>query len=112
MGLSRQKIVYLRDLAQQALEGLPLNRLSRLDDDGVIATLTRVKGIGRWTAEMFLIFRLGRPDVLPVDDYGIRKAMQRAYRKRALPNADWMRRTAERQPAMKSAKNAAKTARM
>ena len=61
----------------------------------MIEALTAVKGIGRWTAEMFLMFRLGRPDVLPVDDFGIRKAMQRAYRKRALPKPDWMRRTAE-----------------
>ena len=94
-GLSRQKIGYLRDLAARAAEGLPLSRLRRLADDDVVGALTGVKGIGRWTAEMFLMFRLGRPDVLPVDDYGIRKAMQRAYRKRALPKPDWMRRTAE-----------------
>jgi 3-methyladenine DNA glycosylase/8-oxoguanine DNA glycosylase len=94
-GLSRQKIGYLRDLADQAADGLPLARLRRLADDDVVGALTGVKGIGRWTAEMFLMFRLGRPDVLPVDDYGIRKAMQRAYRKRALPKPDWMRRTAE-----------------
>jgi 3-methyladenine DNA glycosylase/8-oxoguanine DNA glycosylase len=66
-----------------------------MDDEGVIDALSSVKGIGRWTAEMYLMFRLGRPDVLPVDDYGIRKAMQRAYRKRALPKPDWMRRAAE-----------------
>jgi DNA-3-methyladenine glycosylase II len=94
-GLSRQKIGYLRDLTLRVQDGLPLHRVSRLPDEGVIEVLTRVKGIGRWTAEMFLIFRLGRLDVLPVDDYGIRKAMQRAYRKRALPEPDWMRRVAE-----------------
>ncbi|HXB53446.1 MAG TPA: DNA-3-methyladenine glycosylase [Vicinamibacteria bacterium] len=94
-GLSRQKIGYLRDLTSRAREGLPLGRISRLPDEAVIEALTAVKGIGRWTAEMFLIFRLGRLDVLPVDDYGIRKAMQKAYRKRALPKADWMRRQAE-----------------
>ena len=94
-GLSRQKIGYLRDLAEKAANGLPLGRLRRLADDDVVGALVGVKGIGRWTAEMFLMFRLGRPDVLPVDDYGIRKAMQRAYRKRALPKPDWMRRTAE-----------------
>ena len=94
-GLSRQKIGYLRDLAEKAANGLPLRRLRRLGDDDVVAALTGVKGIGRWTAEMFLMFRLGRLDVLPVDDYGIRKAMQRAYRKRALPKPEWMRRTAE-----------------
>jgi len=95
VGLSRQKIRYLRDLAEKVQDGLPLRRMSRLSDDEVIAALTKVKGIGRWTAEMFLIFRLGRLDVLPVDDYGIRKAMQRAYRMRALPKAGRMRRVAE-----------------
>jgi 3-methyladenine DNA glycosylase/8-oxoguanine DNA glycosylase len=94
-GLSRQKIGYLRDLSAKAANGLPLHRLGRLTDDEVVAALSGVKGIGRWTAEMFLIFRLGRLDVLPVDDYGIRKAMQRAYRKRTLPKPEWMRRRAE-----------------
>jgi DNA-3-methyladenine glycosylase II len=94
VGLSRQKIAYLRDLAEKAAKGLPLGRLPRLADDDVVDALVGVKGIGRWTAEMFLMFRLGRLDVLPVDDYGIRKAMQRAYRKRALPKPEWMRRTA------------------
>ncbi len=94
-GLSRQKIASLRDLAQKGAHWRHA-RLSRLDDEAVIETLTEVKGVGRWTAEMFLIFRLGRPDVLPVDDYGIRKAMQRAYRMRALPKPDRMRKVAER----------------
>jgi DNA-3-methyladenine glycosylase II len=94
-GLSRQKIGYLRDLAARVQDGLPLHRLSRLSDEQVILALTEVKGIGRWTAEMFLMFRLGRLDVLPVDDLGIQNAMQRAYRKRARPKADWMRATAE-----------------
>jgi 3-methyladenine DNA glycosylase/8-oxoguanine DNA glycosylase len=94
-GLSRQKIAYMRDLARKASDGLPLARLSRLPDETVIEVLTEVKGIGRWTAEMFLMFRLGRLDVLPADDYGVRKAMQKAWKKRALPNADWMRRVAE-----------------
>ena len=95
LGLSRQKSGYLRDLARRTLGGLPLGRLAGLSDDEVIATLTQVRGIGRWSAEMFLMFHLGRLDVLPVDDYGIRKAMQRAWRKRALPKPDWMRRVAE-----------------
>ena len=95
VGLSRQKIRYLRDLAEKVQDGLPLRRLGRLPDDDVIAALTAVKGIGRWTAEMFLIFRLGRLDVLPVDDYGIRKAMQRAYRMRTLPKAERMRQLAK-----------------
>jgi DNA-3-methyladenine glycosylase II len=94
-GLSRQKITYLRDLAARTRDGLPLGRMRRLQDEDVIDALIAVKGIGRWTAEMFLIFRLGRLDVLPVDDYGVRKAMQRAYRMRKLPTADRMRRVAE-----------------
>jgi DNA-3-methyladenine glycosylase II len=73
---------------------LDLDALDELSDEDVTAALTQVTGIGRWTAEMFLMFRLGRLDVLPVGDYGIQKAMQRAYRKRALPRPDWMRRTA------------------
>jgi DNA-3-methyladenine glycosylase II len=76
-------------------QGLPLSRVSRLPDEEVIRVLTEVKGIGRWTAEMYLMFRLGRMDVLPVDDYGVRKAMQRAWRMRALPKADRMLRVAE-----------------
>jgi 3-methyladenine DNA glycosylase/8-oxoguanine DNA glycosylase len=94
-GLSRQKISYLRDLAAHAARGPSLHRLKHLPDEEVIEALTQVRGIGRWTAEMYLMFRLGRPDVLPVDDFGVRKAMQLAYRKRSLPKADWMRRTAE-----------------
>jgi DNA-3-methyladenine glycosylase II len=94
-GLSRQKIGYLRDLAVHAQNGRSLHRLARLSDEEVIEALTEVRGIGRWTAEMYLMFRLGRPDVLPVDDFGVRKAMQLAYRKRALPKADWMRKKAE-----------------
>jgi DNA-3-methyladenine glycosylase II len=94
VGLSRQKIGYLRDLVARATDGLPLHRVHRMDDEDVIATLTHVKGVGRWTAQMYLIFRLGRLDVLPTDDYGVRKAMQRAYRMRALPKADRMERVA------------------
>lgn len=95
LGLSRQKAAYLRDLSAKAQDGLPLDRLGRLDDERVIEVLSAVKGIGRWTAEMYLMFRLGRPDVLPVDDYGIKKAMQLAYRMRALPKPERMRRLAE-----------------
>jgi DNA-3-methyladenine glycosylase II len=94
-GLSRQKIAYLKDLAAKARDGLPLGRLSRLSNEAVVEALTSVKGIGRWTAEIYLMFRLGRRDVLPVDDLGLRKAMQRAWRKRALPRPEWMLRTAE-----------------
>jgi 3-methyladenine DNA glycosylase/8-oxoguanine DNA glycosylase len=94
-GLSRQKIAYLGDLARRTKDGLALGRVGRLPDDRVVETLTAVKGIGRWTAHMFLIFRLGRLDVLPVDDYGVQKAMQRAYRFRSLPNPKRMARVAE-----------------
>ena len=93
-GLSRVKVAYLRDLAVRAVSGLPLRSLSRLDDEQVVEALVAVKGIGRWTAEMFLMFRLLRPDVLPVGDYGIRKAMQRAYRLRTLPKPAVMERIA------------------
>ena len=94
-GLSRQKTASLRDLAARVQDGLPLRQLHRLDDEGVVLALSAVKGIGRWTAEMFLIFQLGRLDVLPVDDYGVRKAMQKAWHRRELPKADWMRSKAE-----------------
>jgi DNA-3-methyladenine glycosylase II len=78
-GLSGQKVRYLRDLCVRIDNGtLSLNALDRMSDDQVIEALTRVKGIGRWTAEMFLMFRLQRPDVLPVGDLGIVKAVQRA----------------------------------
>jgi DNA-3-methyladenine glycosylase II len=74
-GLSRAKAVYLRDLSERVLDGrLDLGRLDALDDETVIDALTQVKGIGRWTAEMFLIFSLSRPDVLALDDLGIRRA--------------------------------------
>lgn len=71
-GLSRQKVRYLRDLASRvASRQLPLARLERLDDEAVVEQLTSVKGIGRWTAEIFMIFRLGRLDLMPVDDLGL-----------------------------------------
>jgi 3-methyladenine DNA glycosylase/8-oxoguanine DNA glycosylase len=95
VGLSRQKIAYLRDLTQHVENGLELAQLTRRKDEDVITALTIVKGIGRWTAEMFLIFRLGRLDVLPVDDYGVRKAAQKAYRMRALPKPKRLRKLAE-----------------
>ena len=85
-GLSRQKMSYVRDLARQVAAGaLPLETIDRLDDDDVIAALSSVKGVGRWTAQMFLMFRLGRPNVLPAEDLGIRKGVQLAYRTRGLP---------------------------
>jgi DNA-3-methyladenine glycosylase II len=80
-GLSRQKAKYLLDLARHFQDGeIPTRRLSTMDDEAVIESLTRVHGIGRWTAEMFLIFTLNRPDVLPVDDLGLREGVRDAYR--------------------------------
>lgn len=87
VGLSSQKLGYIRDLAARILDGrLLLEELDVLDDDAVVARLTTVKGFGRWTAEMFLIFRLHRPDVLPLADLGIMTAVQRLYRLRKRPN--------------------------
>jgi 3-methyladenine DNA glycosylase/8-oxoguanine DNA glycosylase len=78
-GLSRAKAAALRDLAQKTLAGEvpPLSRLRKMSDDDIVETLIRVRGVGRWTAHMLLIFRLGRPDVLPVDDLGVRKGFAR-----------------------------------
>jgi DNA-3-methyladenine glycosylase II len=87
-GLSRQKLSYLRDLARHVNDGsLPLDRLHDMNDEAVIDALIAVKGIGRWSAQMFLMFRLGRPNVLPDLDLGIRKGLQRAYRMRKLPDS-------------------------
>ena len=92
-GLSRQKIGYLRDLAARVDAGdVPLDAVDALDDDALVAALTRVKGVGRWTAQMFLMFRLGRPDVLPDLDLGVQKAIQLAYGRRDAPKpADVLR---------------------
>jgi DNA-3-methyladenine glycosylase II len=95
-GLSRAKVVYLRDLSQRVMDGsLPLDALEALADEEVIEALVRVKGIGRWSAEMFLMFRLRRPDVLPVGDLGIVRAVQRAYGLRRAPDAVRLRRIGE-----------------
>ena len=88
-GLSRGKAAYLKDLAARAVSGeLPVETLHELSDEEIILALTRVKGIGRWTAQMFLMFRLGRPDVLPDLDLGIQKGIQKAYRLRKLPSPE------------------------
>jgi DNA-3-methyladenine glycosylase II len=87
-GISRQKALYLRDLAAKVSSGsVRLEGIEELDDESVIAALMAVKGIGRWTAEMFLMFRLHRPDVLPVGDLGIVSAVQKAYGLRKRPTA-------------------------
>jgi DNA-3-methyladenine glycosylase II len=96
VGLSRQKISYLRDLSEKMLDGsLQTGSLGSLADEDVVEILTRIKGIGRWTAEMILIFRLLRPDVLPVGDLGIVKAIQKAYGLRKPPDARRMTKIAE-----------------
>ena len=83
VGLSRQKTAYMKDLAVKVHTGaVPLDAIEQLSDDEIIAHLVAVKGIGRWTAQMFLMFRLGRPDVLPELDLGIQNAIRRAYRMR------------------------------
>lgn len=96
VGISRQKAGYLRDLARKVVDGsLDLRHLDAMTDEEVIASLTQVKGIGRWSAEMFLMFRLLRPDILPVGDLGIVNAMRKAYGMRKAPTPDRMRRIGE-----------------
>jgi DNA-3-methyladenine glycosylase II len=95
-GISRQKAGYLRDLCQRVVGGsLDLDALDRLSDEEVITALTEVKGLGRWSAEMFLMFRLHRPDVLPVGDLGIVNAIRKAYGLRKPPTPDRIRKIGE-----------------
>jgi DNA-3-methyladenine glycosylase II len=95
-GLSRAKVGYLRSLAEHTLTGeLELERLDELDDERVTAELVAVKGLGVWTAHMFLMFHLQRPDVLPVGDLGIRRAIERAYSLDELPDAATIERIAQ-----------------
>ena len=94
-GLSTAKTNALRDLAARVEDGrLVLDGIETLDDDAVIDALVQVRGIGPWTAQMFLMFRLGRPDVLPVLDLGVRKGAQQVHRLRALPDAERLERLA------------------
>src|SRR3954453_21232561 len=97
-GLSRSKLLSLRDLAQKAVSGeVPtLAQVQNMEDDAIVESLTHVRGIGRWTVEMLLIFRLGRPDVLPVDDYGVRKGFGVATRKREMPTREALQKRGER----------------
>lgn len=94
VGLSGQKTRYLRDLAAHAAAG-GLDALPQLDDEAAIAALTAIKGIGRWTAEIYLLFALGRPDVLPADDLGLRYAAQQFYGLPAAPSAAAVRALGE-----------------
>jgi len=96
VGLSKQKTSYLRDLAEKTNAGLlEFERLAELPDDEVIGHLTQVKGVGVWTAHMFLMFTLRRPDILPTGDYGIQAAMKKHYRKRKLPKPKDMEKIAK-----------------
>ncbi len=96
VGLSKQKMTYLRDLAAKTHSGeLDFVRLPELPDDDVIEHLTQVKGIGVWTAHMFLMFSLRRPDVLPTGDLGIQMAIRKHYRKRKLPKPAQMEKIAK-----------------
>lgn len=96
VGLSRPKIRYLRDLADHVLAGdIDLDSLHALSDEEVSARITAVKGLGRWSADMFLMFYLGRPDVLPVGDLGIRRAVERVYDLPAMPDPDALHALAE-----------------
>jgi DNA-3-methyladenine glycosylase II len=95
-GLSRQKQAYLKDLAEHfATNQIPTRRIVAMSDEEVIQTLIKVKGIGRWTGEMFLIFTLNRPDVLPVDDLGLRKGAQLLFNLRETPDAKKLTKLAE-----------------
>lgn len=97
-GFSRPKILALRDLAAKTLDGtVPTNRMIRqLTDEAIIERLIEVRGIGRWTVEMLLIFQLGRPDVLPVDDFGLRNGFRIAYRRSAMPTPKQLLQYGER----------------
>lgn len=96
-GLSRPKVRYMRDLAEHVLSGqLELDRLDELSDERITAELTAVKGLGQWTADMFLIFHLGRPDVLPVGDLGVRRAVEHAYGLPEIPSPEEVERLGER----------------
>ena len=97
-GFSRAKVAALRDLAAKTLDGtVPAGAIVRkLDDEAIIARLIAVRGIGRWTVEMLLIFQLGRPDVLPVDDFGVRNGFRIAYGRRSMPTPNAVRQYGER----------------
>ncbi len=97
-GLSRAKVAALKDLAAKTIDGTvpPLQTLRLMDEETIVERLTRVRGVGRWTVEMLLIFRLGRPDVLPAGDYGIRKGFRLAFRARGLPTPRQVLRRGER----------------
>jgi DNA-3-methyladenine glycosylase II len=96
VGLSKQKSSYLKDMAQRAVRGeLDFSRLPEMSDDEVIKHLTQVKGVGVWTAHMFLMFTLRRPNVLPTGDFGIQMAIKKHYKKRKMPKPEQMEKIAK-----------------
>jgi DNA-3-methyladenine glycosylase II len=96
VGYSRPKVSFIKDLASHVLDGrLDLKGLTEHPDDEVMRQLVAVKGIGRWTAEIFLMFRLGRPDIFPADDLGLMNAVHRAYGKRKRPTPQQLRKMGE-----------------
>jgi DNA-3-methyladenine glycosylase II len=90
VGFSKAKAAYIYDVAERATKGLipTLAQCKKMTAAEIVGRLTEIKGVGRWTAEMFLMFNLGRPDVLPVHDYGVRRGFQAAYKKRKLPEPE------------------------
>ncbi|MGA6973782.1 MAG: DNA-3-methyladenine glycosylase [Candidatus Binatus sp.] len=97
VGLSEKKALYIKDLATHVRDGkLNFDLFHKMTDDEIVAHLTQVKGIGKWTAEMFLMFHLGRPDVMPADDLGVQNAVRRHYRMRQRPNRKRLLKHAER----------------
>jgi DNA-3-methyladenine glycosylase II len=97
VGLSEKKALYIKDLAEHIRDGkLNFHLFHRMSDEEIIEHLVMVKGIGRWTAEMFLMFNLGRPDVMPADDLGVQNAIRRHYKMRQRPNRKRLLKHAER----------------
>ena len=97
-GLSRAKVAAMKDVAARTLDGTvpERRRIMRLEDAAIIARLSEVRGVGRWTAEMLLMFTLNRPDVLPVDDFGIREGFRLLYGRRSQPKPRWLAAYGER----------------
>lgn len=96
VGLSKQKLTYIRDLARKTRDGMvEFKRFPQMTDEEIIAELTQVKGIGQWTAHMFLMFALRRPNILPTGDYGVRAAMRKAYGMKVMPKPRTMERMAK-----------------
>ena len=96
VGLSKQKLTYIRDLARKTRDGVvEFERFPQMSDEEIIAELTRVKGIGEWTAHMFLMFALRRPNILPTGDFGVRNAMRKAYGMKVMPKPRTMERIAK-----------------